>query len=144
MKPYLSLVSQRSLGPKPVSIPPPIGVPTTSTITLTELPTPVNLSLYSGDDFTMILTVMNPDGTPTNLAGTTVKSQIRPNPASSTISATLHWAIQANVITLSLIGTDSQNLVGNYSWDCQITNTNAIVQTLVAGTATFTQDVTRP
>jgi len=141
MKPALTVVSRRSIGPKQVSVPMPW--PTGSTSSIVELPMPLSLSLYTGDSFAMTLTITNPDGTPTNLVGATVAAQIRTNPASSAISGAFRIGIQSNVITLELLGSDTANLVGNFSWDCQLINASGWVQTLVYGPISFTQDVTR-
>ena len=111
--------------------------------TVTELPLPVNLALYTGDDLAIQLTLTNPDQTPTDLTGGVVAAQIRPSSSSNSIAATFLPSITGNVITLTLSHTDTQALVGKFVWDCQITSASGLVTTLTAGKATFTQDVTR-
>ena len=112
-------------------------------ITITELPQEVDLTLYSGDDFSMTLTFTNPDGSIMNLVGSTAKAQIRITAADTVIQASFICSISSNVVTLNLTGVSTQNLVGSYVWDCQLTNASGAVRTPVAGTVVFTQDVTR-
>jgi hypothetical protein len=131
--------------PAPQAVPAPVSttfstVPATS---ISELPQEVDLVLYSGDDFSMTLTLTNPDGTIPSLVGSTAKAQIRRIAADTTIQASFICTISNNVVTLNLTGVSTQNLVGSYVWDCQLTNASGAVRTPVAGTVVFTQDVTR-
>jgi hypothetical protein len=112
--------------------------------TVNELPIPVNLNLYTGDDFSMMLTLTNPDNTPTDLTGASFLAEIRQSAPSKTVAATFAVATAANVITLSLTNEQTQSLVGKFVWDCQITSSTGIITTLAAGKVTFTQDVSRP
>lgn|SRR5262245_12974996 len=145
--PVLKVVSRRSLGPKQVDItipgPSPGIGPGSSAQTITELPVPLNLVLYTGDSFRMTLTLTNADGTATNLTGAQVLSQIRPEAASGTVSAAFHIGIQGNVITMDLIPSEIKSLAGAYVFDTQVTYSDGWVQTLVAGPVNFTQDVSR-
>jgi hypothetical protein len=77
------------------------------------------------------------------LVGSVANAQVRSTAADSTIQASFICSISSNVVTLNLTGVSSQNLVGKYVWDCQLTNASGAVRTPVAGAATFTQDVTR-
>ena len=131
--------------PAPLAVPTPVSTSfsTVPAISISELPQEVDLILYSGDDFSMTLTLTNPDGSITNLVGSTAKAQIRTTAADTTVQASFISSISNNVITLNLTGVSSQNLVGKYVWDCQLTNASGAVRTPVAGTVTFTQDVTR-
>jgi hypothetical protein len=128
------------VAPAPTDVtPPPVPV-----ILISALPQEiVDLFLYTGDDFSMTLTFTNPDGSIANLTGSSVKSQIRTTAADVMVAASFICSISANVVTLSLTSASCQNLVGDYVWDCQITNVSGAVRTPVAGTVTFTQDVTR-
>jgi len=131
---------QRNIRPAPT----PTDVETAGGVTtVSELPLPVNLDLYSGDDFSMQLTLTNPDGTIADLSNATVMSEIRTTAAAPAIAATFTPDITGNVISLTLAGSDTQELVGKFVWDCQITSGSQLVTTLVAGKVTFTQDVTR-
>jgi hypothetical protein len=114
-----------------------------TTTTVTQLPSTINLVLYTGDDFSMTLTLTNSDGSATDLTGYTALAQIRPQAGSTTISASFVTSTVGNQIILSLPNTGSQGLVGKYVWDCQITSQTGVIQTLVAGSVSFTQDVTR-
>ena len=131
--------------PAPLAVPAPVSTTfsTVPAISISELPQEVDLALYTGDDFSMTLTFTNPDGSIANLTGSSVKSQIRTTAADVMVAASFICSISANVVTLSLTSASCQNLVGDYVWDCQITNVSGAVRTPVAGTVTFTQDVTR-
>ena len=131
--------------PAPLAVPTPVSTSfsTVPAISISELPQEVDLILYSGDDFSMTLTLTNPDGSITNLVGSTAKAQIRVTAVDPTIQASFICSISNNVVTLNLTGASTQNLVGKYVWDCQLTNASGAVRTPVAGAVTFTQDVTR-
>ena len=118
------------------------ATPTTTVTTITALPDTVNLNLYTGDDFSMSLTLTNPDGSNTSLIGSTVLAQIR-SALGAAIAASFVPSISGNVITLTLPNTATMNLIGKYVWDCQVTSTTGQIWTLVAGSVNFTQDVTR-
>ena len=131
--------------PAPLAVPAPVSTTfsTVPAISISELPQEVDLALYTGDDFSMTLTLTNPDGSIANLTGSTAQAQIRVTAVDPTIQASFISSISNNVITLNLTGVSSQNLVGKYVWDCQLTNASGAVRTPVAGAVTFTQDVTR-
>lgn len=125
-------------------VPTPADVETAGSVTtVSELPLPVNLALYTGDDFTMQLTVTNPDNTPTDFTGAVVTSQIRPKANSNAITASFAVTVTTNVITLMLSNQQTQPLVGGFVWDCQVLSESQEVTTLAAGKVNFTQDVTR-
>ena len=131
--------------PAPLAVPTPVSTSfsTVPAISISELPQEVDLILYSGDDFSMTLTLTNPDGSIANLTGSTAQAQIRVTAVDPTIQASFICSISNNVVTLNLTGASTQNLVGKYVWDCQLTNASGAVRTPVAGAVTFTQDVTR-
>ena len=106
------------------------------------LPASVDLSLYAGDDFLMTITLTNADGTPADLSGASASAQIRVQPGAA-IAATFTASIAANVVTLQLKGVDTQNLTGNYVWDCQVVYGSGITSTVTRGAVTYTADVTR-
>ena len=125
--------------------PTPASVTTSSSgvTTVTELPMPVNLDLYAGDDFSRQLTLTDPDGSATDLSQASAQSQIRLKQTSTDVVLSFICAIADNIITLTLLGADTQNLKGKYVWDCQVVSPGNAVLTLTAGTVIFTQDVTR-
>jgi hypothetical protein len=134
------------LGRKPYAASDPQVEPfvTGGPVTLTALPANVNLSIYQGDDFQMTIAVNNPDGSPADLTGATVMSQIRAAASqSSPVLATLTPSISGNVISLHLASVDSAALPPSAVWDCQMTDAKPYVTTLVAGTVTSTPQVTQ-
>jgi hypothetical protein len=120
-------------------------VPSLQTATpneITALPSPLNLTLYAGDDFGLTLTLTDQASQPVDLTGATVNAQIRQK-SGQPIEATFAYTIATNVITLNLTGTDTQDLSGSYVWDCQVTYSDGVVSTIVAGSVKVTADVTR-
>ena len=113
----------------------------TPRIAVGTLPSPVDLSLYQGDDFYLDLTVTNSDGSPADLTGATPKAQIRTTAADATVLAEFVATITTNVIHLHLTAALTAPLSGPAVWDCQITTPDVV--TLVAGTVTIRPEVTR-
>jgi hypothetical protein len=106
-------------------------------------PNTVDVDIYQGDDFSMTLTVTNPDGSAANLTGATAAAQIRSAPASTDIAATFTTTIASNVVTLTLTHTAATALSGNYVWDCQLTYSGGTVNTIAAGRVRVAAEVTR-
>jgi hypothetical protein len=105
-----------------------------------------NLSIYEGDDFMALVTVLNTDSTPADLTGYTVQAQVRTGPADSnpTVSAEFQCTFSGNVITVVLPHTATIALTAaTYVWDLQLTDTSGWVSTLLAGAVRVTKDVTR-
>src|SRR5215472_5296178 len=59
-----------------------------TTTNITALPVQVNLSLYAGDDFAMVVNVKNPDSTNMDLTGYTATAQIKARTSDTTALAT--------------------------------------------------------
>jgi len=108
---------------------------------LSALPAAVNLLLYKGDDFTMTLTVTNPDGSAASLTGATFKAQIRTAPGAATLLASFTTSVATNVVTLMLPNASSATLPAACAWDCQMTATAGTITTLAAGTVSVSGDV---
>lgn len=110
-------------------------------VTITALPQVVNLNLYQGDDFFLDITVTDSQGQPVDLSGSTSTAQIRKSAADATIMASFTVTPEGNVLHLHLVGADAAVLTSGV-WDAQI-DTGAVT-TLVAGTVSITNEVTRP
>jgi hypothetical protein len=111
--------------------------------TITALPTQVDLNLYQGDDFTMTLTVTNPDDSEVDLAETIVEAQVRKTANDEEVLARFTPAYSGNVITLWLPGSESAKISGSAVWDCHVTDAGGRITTLAAGKITTTAEVTR-
>lgn len=109
---------------------------------LSALPQRYDLGLYAGDYFSMNMTLMNKDGTIPNLTGYSSSAQIRDAPGGSLL-ASFGIVFTNNVITLALQTEDTQNLSGDYVWDCELINPSGLIRTVVGGEVTVTVDVTR-
>ena len=110
--------------------------------TISALPENYDLELYAGDYFSMNLTLTNKDGTSTNLTGYSSLAQIRLTP-NGPLLASFDIVITGNVITLALQSEATQNLIGDYVWDCELINPAGLIRTIVGGNASVTVDVTR-
>lgn len=116
---------------------------------ITSLPTEVNLHLYQGDDFWLVITVETAAGAPYPLAGVVAKSQIRSgiadeSPVMAEFAPTVASSLAASTVTLHLTSPQATLLVpGSNRWDCQITLSNGWVTTLCAGACVVTGEVTR-
>ena len=107
---------------------------------LAALPTPVDLRLYAGNDFTCTLTVTDPAGAPFDLTGYTVLAQVRD--ASGTLLATFSSSISTNVVTLSLTKAQTAAVTVPALWDATVTDPVAHrASTLAAGDVTVTPAV---
>lgn len=102
-------------------------------------PLTVDLKLYEGDDFSMDIVVTNPDGTPA-VVGTPL-AQIRAT-TDSPVLATFTTTVLDNMIHLYLPGTLIDETLDGV-WDCQVTDDQGQVTTLVAGSVVTTAEVTR-
>jgi hypothetical protein len=107
-------------------------------VTVVSTPLEVDLEIYRGDDFFLTLTVLNPDGSPTDLTGATVAAGIQVNAQTVSLVST----ITSNQISLQLSNAVSQGIVGDLgTWECEITYSNTTVQTLAAGSVTIEGDI---
>jgi hypothetical protein len=111
--------------------------------TIQAIPAQVNLDLYQGDDFTMTLTVTNPDGSEADLTDAIIAAQVRKTPPDETVIARFTPAHSVNVITLWLPGAESAKLGATQAWDCDMTDAGGRITTLVYGTLTAKSEVTR-
>ena len=98
-------------------------------------------------DFEIEYTVAE-SGSAKNLAGYTARAQLRPSKSSSTLSATFTCGIPTpsnGKITMTLPNATSSGLTaGRFFYDLEIfTSSNTVVQRLLYGEVTLTQEVTR-
>jgi hypothetical protein len=115
-------------------------------------PSAIDIALYAGDGASLRLTVQDGAGTAMPLSGA-VTAQIRTR--RSDLTAKADWAVDltqaANgVITLKLTGAQTAALIGSTGaefkgfWDVQWQAVGSEPLTLVQGTVSCIQDVTRP
>lgn len=109
---------------------------------INNLPLVVDLQAYEGDDLFVDITVNNPDGSPTDLSHATVTAQVRTSPNALDILANFEVVVASNQIHLQLPSAQSQLLILQTAWDCQM-SIAGVVTTLAAGTIYSTPDVTR-
>jgi len=104
-----------------------------------------NIKIDQGSDFSLQLTVQE-DGTAKDLAGFSVRAQMRPTIDSSTLTATFTCTItdeDNGIFTIALPYTTTTDIdVGQYYYDVEI-YTGSTSQRLIQGTATVSGEVTR-
>jgi len=116
--------------------------PLTPTSSISALPERVDLELYRGDDFWVVLSVSPAMGQAFDLTGATARSQIREEYDSET-AFEMEASIDEQVVTVHLTNQVSATLPACGVWDCQVTLSDATVRTLVAGAVTVSPQVTR-
>jgi len=105
-----------------------------------------DLSIYQGDDYLATVTVSTADGAPADLTGYSASAQIRRKPADFSPEVAAEFLAEIalpQVIILTLTNAQTLALSGVYSWDLQVTDAGGAVQTIMAGQARVTQEVTR-
>ena len=106
-----------------------------------------DLVIDQGSDFAIEFTV-NESGSAKNLTGYTARAQLRPTKSSSTLTATFTCGIPTPAngkISMSLTnGTTAGLAAGRFFYDLEIfTVSDTLVQRLLFGEVTVTQEVTR-
>lgn len=123
-------------------------------------PAPLDISLYRGDDFGLMLRVYSGTfnsttglyvkGQPLPLTGWSGAAQIRANEDSTTVLGTFEVAIDVNQLTnpgriyVSMTAAETALLTGGGIWDLQLIDDHGTVFTYLKGKVSITKDVTRP
>lgn len=104
-----------------------------------------DLSLYQGDTFGAVVTVLNTDNTPADISGYTALSHIRRAVADAdpVIVVTLSAIVDSPDVNLSLTADQTEPLQGQYVWDLQLTGPSSEVMTIMRGKVMVTAEVTR-
>jgi hypothetical protein len=111
-------------------------------------PATYNISYYRGDSYVFILNPKNSDGSTFNLNNYSGYFQIKEargpsNPAIISGNVSIDTPITGS-LTCTIDAEDGEDLdPGIYVYDVQITKTDGTTYTLVTGTFTVTDDVTR-
>lgn len=111
------------------------------------MPAHYDLNLYRGDTSrtSFVLWLDAAKTLPFDLTGVGVKAQIREKPDSPAIIAELTCAVTLpNTIVVSVPTDVAATLKSRGAWDLQLTLVNGDIQTVLAGAANATPDVTRP
>lgn len=107
---------------------------------LSAVPLDQPLILYQGDDWRLDIVVTNPDGTPADLTGATVSSQVRRTPDAAEVLGEFTATIEGNTIHLHMPASTSATITSGV-WDCQLATPDVV--TLVGGKLTVPLEVTR-
>jgi hypothetical protein len=109
-------------------------------------PANLPLNIRIGDTETISVAIKDSTGAPVNITGRTYAAQIRTTTDAATALATFTCAIvsgAAGTLTATLSATTTAALTAGLGvWDLQETN-GTTVTTLLAGSVTISQDVTR-
>jgi hypothetical protein len=105
----------------------------------------INLSLHQGDDWVVILTVRNQDGTLASINGYMAKASFRSDYAEtgSAVVGDFVATVNSPVVNLNL-GRSFTALIksGSYVWDCQLIAGSGAITTIAAGTLIVVPEVT--
>ena len=124
-------------------------VDSTTNIETSLLPTTLNLSVYRGDTFLVILKMWQDRQrtNPVNLAGFTGRSefrnQITPFAVIATPTITVNdrnGTVETGAVTIKIANTTAL-APGTYNWDFQL-NDGSSTRTYLAGTITIVADIT--
>jgi len=109
------------------------------------MPSQADLSIYQGDDWTGIVTVLNEDGTPADIGTFTAKAQIRRSIADSdpVVVVEIVTVVSSPLINLSIPHAVTATLSGSYVWDLQLTGPTGGITTILKGRAKVDSEVTR-
>ena len=105
-------------------------------------PASLPLQLYRGDTFRVQITLSDQNNVPLDLTGVVADSEIRDRPAGSIIVPLQCAVVLPNIVNLTLLAADSQNLPPQGVWDLKLTYPSGDVATPLAGSVTVTPDVT--
>jgi hypothetical protein len=108
-----------------------------------ELPAAVDLLLYAGDDFRIVIDVTDGADAPVDLTGHTPKAQIRATTDAAAPLVAFAATVAANAVTLVLTSVQTTALPATAVWDVQLTDPAAVVTTLAYGKVSTTPEVTR-
>ena len=107
----------------------------------------VELDIDAGATFSVQVTVKNDNGTPRNLAGHTLSSQLRKSYYSSTANSfTMSVTDSSNgVVSMSMTAANTANLkAGRYVFDVEMDDTaNSTITRIFEGIVTVLPNVTR-
>ena len=124
----------------PVSSPP-TGLPPM----VLSKPSPVDLVMYRGDSGRFRVSVTTPDGVPMDVSSATWLCEVTKSLSDTTVMATFDVTPvggDTSSIDVILTPAEAANLVQSGVWDLQMT-AGGEVQTIMAGKAIVTQDVSR-
>ena len=103
-----------------------------------------NLELYRGDSYAwrFILWADDAQTVPVDLAGATIKAEIRDKSAGAKIVELTTTATMPNIVDVAMTPTMYETCPAKGVWDLQVTFPDGQVHTPVGGSVTVTTDVT--
>lgn len=106
-----------------------------------------SLSIYRGDSYSweFLLWQDAAKTIPMSTAGAVANAQIRNAPGGQLLAQLTTTIGSPNIVNMFLDAPTSRSLnPGLWSWDLQVTYNGGIVQTVLAGNAAVTEDVSQP
>ena len=99
-----------------------------------------DFTMFAGDDKTLTVTVLDPDGDAVNITAATIKWQCaRSLGKASAISKTTSSGItitsaSGGIFTVALEDTDTEDLSANYQHEAEVTFADGTISTVLSGT----------
>lgn len=111
---------------------------------------PQDVDWTAGDDETLTFRYLSSERTPINLTGATITMQLRRKVSSNTanLSLTATWNSTTGDIIFNATNANTRSLLTSgvkrkYVYDVQVSDSNDKITTIVSGTITVNQDITR-
>ena len=104
------------------------------TIGQSRLPSNVDLAIWKGDAFEVIIQVTDSLGNPVPLTGMTPEAMIREDFSSPTVYSFTCTVQNSNEVRIYMPSATSKTIpAGDYVWNFQLVDTNSDVRTYLAG-----------
>lgn len=118
-----------------------VDFPSQGSIGASLKPKRYDLEIYQGDTFEVPLAFLQPDETPVDLTGVTLKvGFLKEDGSAPSTPLTATHNNTGGVVTLLIA--DTSTLAGVYKWDLQIVTVDNKKRTYIGGLVTVTEDIT--
>lgn len=118
-----------------------VDFPSQGSIGASLKPKRYDLEIYQGDTFEVPLAFLQPDDSPVDLTGVTLKVGFQKQDGSAaSVPLTASHNGTGGVVTLLI--SDTSTLAGTYEWDLQVITTDNKKRTYIGGLVTVTEDIT--
>ena len=106
-----------------------------------------NFTMWSGDDKTITVTVVDGDGTAQDITAATISYKLQPavDDATGAITKTVGSGVTitnaaGGIFTVDIAAANTASFAGIYYHECQVTSSGGVVSTVFVGNVTINQD----